>query len=138
MRTVSIAPYRRARRTGAAGDSRGACGRRPQHVQPCAMPCCWCRGAGQRWARLVSDTIERTIRVPTSPGVPAIYWRNGKTPLSARSRRAWPRRSKFDAYQLAKYDRENVVRLRDVLFLSHAKPANDDQCICRSGSPTTN
>jgi hypothetical protein len=29
---------------------------------------------------------------------------------------------KFDEYALAKYDRANVVRLRDVLFLCHAKP----------------
>jgi hypothetical protein len=30
-------------------------------------------------------------------------------------------------YQVARYDRQNAIRLRDVLFLSHAKPANDDQ-----------
>ncbi len=34
---------------------------------------------------------------------------------------------KFDAYQLAKYDRANAVRLRDVLFLCHAKPADEAQ-----------
>lgn len=31
---------------------------------------------------------------------------------------------KFDAYQLAKYDREGAIRLRDVLFMCHAKPKN--------------
>jgi len=35
--------------------------------------------------------------------------------------------TKFDAYQLAKYDRDGAVRLRDVLFLVHAKPKNEDQ-----------
>lgn len=35
--------------------------------------------------------------------------------------------TKFDAYQLAKYDRANAVRLRDALFLSHAKPNDDEQ-----------
>jgi hypothetical protein len=35
--------------------------------------------------------------------------------------------AKFDAYQLAKYDRDGPVRLRDVLFITHAKPANADQ-----------
>ena len=45
-----------------------------------------------------------------------------------RSRRAWPGRStKFDAYQLAKYDRDGPVRLRDVLFLVHAKPKDAEQ-----------
>jgi len=35
--------------------------------------------------------------------------------------------TKFDAYQLAKYDRESVVKLRDVLFLCHAKPKDEAQ-----------
>jgi hypothetical protein len=35
--------------------------------------------------------------------------------------------TRFDEYQLAKYDRAGAVRLRDVLFLSHAKPADDTQ-----------
>lgn len=35
--------------------------------------------------------------------------------------------TKFDAYQLAKYDRESVVKLRDVLFLCHAKPKDEVQ-----------
>ena len=34
---------------------------------------------------------------------------------------------KFDEYQLAKYDRANDIRLRDVLFLSHAKPETTEQ-----------
>lgn len=35
--------------------------------------------------------------------------------------------TKFDAYQLAKYDRGGAVRLRDALFLCHAKPNDDEQ-----------
>lgn len=34
---------------------------------------------------------------------------------------------RFDAYQLGKYNRDGAIKLRDVLFLVHAKPANDDQ-----------
>lgn len=34
---------------------------------------------------------------------------------------------KFDAHQIAKYDRAGAVRLRDVLFLCHAKPRDDEQ-----------
>ena len=83
-------------------------------------------GAG---TRLVSDTIERTIRrADELSEFLAIYWRNGKTPLSAQVKKGLAASFKhFDAYQLGKYDREHVIRLRDVLFLSHAKPANDDQ-----------
>jgi hypothetical protein len=35
--------------------------------------------------------------------------------------------AKFDAYQLAKYDRDGPVKLRDVLFLIHAKPRDEAQ-----------
>ena len=53
----------------------------------------------------------------------AIYWRNGKRPLSAQLKKGLARAfAKFDAYELAKYDRPGPVRLRDVLFLVHAKP----------------
>lgn len=34
---------------------------------------------------------------------------------------------KFDEYQLAKYDRAGAIRLRDVLFLCHAKPQGPEQ-----------
>jgi 60 kDa SS-A/Ro ribonucleoprotein len=35
--------------------------------------------------------------------------------------------TKFDEYQLAKYDRDGAIRLRDALFLVHAKPMDDAQ-----------
>jgi 60 kDa SS-A/Ro ribonucleoprotein len=35
--------------------------------------------------------------------------------------------TKFNAYQLAKYNRDNAIKLRDVLFLSHAKPKDAEQ-----------
>lgn len=34
---------------------------------------------------------------------------------------------KFNAYSLAKYNRDNGIKLRDVLFLCHAKPKDDEQ-----------
>ncbi|MGI9493700.1 MAG: TROVE domain-containing protein [Geminicoccaceae bacterium] len=33
--------------------------------------------------------------------------------------------NKFDEYQLAKYNRDGKVRLRDAMFLTHAKPSTD-------------
>lgn len=58
----------------------------------------------------------------------AIYWKDGKCKLADSVKRgladAFP---KFSAYQLAKYNRDNPVKLRDVLFLSHAKPKDDEQ-----------
>lgn len=35
--------------------------------------------------------------------------------------------TRFDAYQLAKYNRDGAVKLRDVLFLCHAKPKDEEQ-----------
>lgn len=34
---------------------------------------------------------------------------------------------KFDEYNLAKYDRDGPVKIRDVMFLAHPKPKNEDQ-----------
>ena len=58
----------------------------------------------------------------------ALYWKEKKQPLSAGVKRGLARAfTKFDAYQLAKYDRESAVKLRDVLFLCHAKPKDEAQ-----------
>lgn len=73
---------------------------------------------------LVSDTLARVIlRADEISEFVALYWKDGKQPLSAGVKRGLAQAfRKFDAYQLAKYDRESEVKLRDVLFLCHAKP----------------
>lgn len=78
---------------------------------------------------LVAETLERVIqRADELAEFVAIYWAGGKQPLSAQVKKGLAAAFvKFDEYQLAKYDRAGVVRLRDVLFLSHAKPLNDAQ-----------
>lgn len=49
-------------------------------------------------------------------------------PLSAQLKRGLAEAFvKFNEYALAKYDRANAVRLRDVLFLTHPKPRDDEQ-----------
>lgn len=58
----------------------------------------------------------------------SIYWLEGRTPISAQVKKGLAHAfRKFDAYQLAKYDRDKDVRLRDVLFMCHAKPVNEQQ-----------
>jgi 60 kDa SS-A/Ro ribonucleoprotein len=60
----------------------------------------------------------------------AIYWKDGKVPLSAQVKKGLAQAfRKFDEYQLAKYDRSGPIRLRDVLFLCHAKPRNAEQAV---------
>jgi 60 kDa SS-A/Ro ribonucleoprotein len=83
------------------------------------------KGAG----RLVAETLERVIqRADELAEFVALYWKARKEPLSAGVKRGLAAAfTKFDAYQLAKYDRESTVKLRDVLFLCHAKPKNAEQ-----------
>jgi len=78
---------------------------------------------------LVSETLARVIqRADELAEFVAIYWADGRAPLSGQVKKglaaAFP---KFDEYALAKYDRAGAVRLRDVLFLCHARPRDAAQ-----------
>jgi hypothetical protein len=78
---------------------------------------------------LVGETLARVIqRADELTEFLAIYWKDGRVPLSGQVKKGLAAAfGKFDAYQLAKYDRLGPVRLRDVLFLSHAKPRDEAQ-----------
>ncbi|MBS0472507.1 MAG: TROVE domain-containing protein [Proteobacteria bacterium] len=86
---------------------------------------------------LVADTLARIVQRPDElTEFLAIYWADAlgpmqqrkKQPVSAQVKKGLARAlTKFDAYQLAKYNRDGAVRIRDVLFLTHAKPKSDDQ-----------
>ena len=86
---------------------------------------------------LVADTLARVIQRPDEmTELLAIYWADAlgpmqqrkKQPISAQIKKGLARAvTKFDAYQLAKYDRDGAVRIRDVLFLVHAKPKDAEQ-----------
>jgi hypothetical protein len=78
---------------------------------------------------VVSETLARIIqRADELAEFVAIYWKDGRVPLSGQVKKglaaAFP---KFDEYQLAKYDRGGPIKLRDVLFLCHAKPRDQAQ-----------
>lgn len=86
---------------------------------------------------LVADTLARVIQRPDEmTELLAIYWADAlgpmqqrkRQPVSAQIKKGLARAvTKFDAYQLAKYDRDGAVRIRDVLFLVHAKPKDAAQ-----------
>lgn len=79
---------------------------------------------------LIGDTIAAVIqRADELAEFLAIYWQdNGRRALSKQVKRGLAKAfQKFDAYQLAKYNRAKAVKLRDVLFLCHAKPSNEAQ-----------
>lgn len=76
--------------------------------------------------RLVKDTLARVIqRADELAEFMAIYWKQRKQPIAACVKKGLAQAfNKFDEYQLAKYNRDADIRLRDVLFLCHAKPAD--------------
>ena len=86
---------------------------------------------------LVADTLAQVIQRPDEmTELLAIYWADAlgpqqqrkRQPVSAQIKKGLARAlTKFDAYQLAKYDRDGAVRIKDVLFLVHAKPRDADQ-----------
>jgi 60 kDa SS-A/Ro ribonucleoprotein len=78
---------------------------------------------------LVGETLARVIqRADELAEFVAIYWAGGRQPLSAQVKKGLAAAfAKFDEYALAKYDRAGAVRLRDVLFLSHARPVDAAQ-----------
>ena len=78
---------------------------------------------------LVAETLAAVIqRADELAEFLAIYWSDGKVPLSGQVKKGLAAAfTRFDEYALAKYDRANAIRLRDVLFLCHAKPVDSAQ-----------
>lgn len=78
---------------------------------------------------LVAETLTRVIqRADELAEFVTIYWASGRQPLSAQVKKGLAAAfGKFDEYALAKYDRAGAVRLRDVLFLAHPRPADTAQ-----------
>jgi 60 kDa SS-A/Ro ribonucleoprotein len=78
---------------------------------------------------LVAETLARVAQQPEDLiEFVAIYWKDGRVPLSSQAKKglaaAFP---KFDEQQLAKCKPKSPIKLRDVLFLSHAKPRDEAQ-----------
>lgn len=77
---------------------------------------------------LVSSVLDEIIQRPDElTEFLSIYWKtnDGKKTLSAQVKKGLARAfGKFNEYSLAKYNQQNEVKLRDVLFLTHAKPSD--------------
>ena len=79
---------------------------------------------------LVGQTIAKVIqRADELSEFLSLYWERNKrpggkrAPLSAQVKLGLAQAfHNFDEYELAKYNRDHAVKLRDVLFLVHAKP----------------
>lgn len=83
------------------------------------------KGNGSFVAAALESCIERPDELTEYL---AIYWKDGRKPLSAGSKRGLAKAfRKFNAETLAKYDRPNAVKLRDVLRIVHSKPTSTEQ-----------
>jgi hypothetical protein len=78
---------------------------------------------------LVADTLFAVIQRPDEIAeFLAIYWKDGKQPISAQVKKGLARvYNKFSEYQLAKWNKDKDIKLRDVAFLTHAKPKDKAQ-----------
>ena len=87
------------------------------------------KGTEKPLSHVIADVISR---VDEMPELLNLYWKiNGRgetTKIASQLQKGLARAMhKFDAYQFAKYNRDGPVKLRDVLFVSHAKPENSAQ-----------
>jgi hypothetical protein len=78
---------------------------------------------------MVADLLENIIRRPDELAeFLALYWAEGRCPISNQVKKGLANAFlKFDEYQLAKYNRDKDIKLKDVMFLVHPKPTNNDQ-----------
>lgn len=76
-------------------------------------------------AQTLADCIQRPDELAEFL---SIYWKEGRKPLAAQVKKGLALAfTKFNEYSLAKYNRDGAVKLRDALFLSHAKPKDEAQ-----------
>lgn len=79
--------------------------------------------------KLTAATVTAIVQRPDDMAeLLALYWKDGRKPVAASIKRGLAASfAKFNAYQLAKWNRDGAVKLRDVLFLTHAKPRDAEQ-----------
>jgi 60 kDa SS-A/Ro ribonucleoprotein len=77
----------------------------------------------------VADTLYHVIqRADELAEFLALYWKGGKVPLAKQVKLGLAAAfTKFDEYALQKYNRDNAIKLRDVLFMVHPKPKDAAQ-----------
>lgn len=67
-------------------------------------------------------------RADDMPELLSLYWKNGKKPLSSQLQKGLALSfKKFNEYELAKYNRDKAIKLRDVMRIVHPKPDSKEQ-----------
>lgn len=82
-----------------------------------------------RIGKLKAEVLASVIQRPDElTEFLSLYWKEGKCPISAQAKKGLALAfAKFNAYSLAKYNRDAPIKLRDVLFMCHAKPKDEKQ-----------
>lgn len=93
------------------------------------VPLLLLKALAKRGGPLVSQTLCEVIqRADELTEFLAIYWKDKKQPLSKQVKKGLGLAfRKFNAHALAKYNRDGAIKLRDVLFMIHAKPKDEQQ-----------
>src|SRR6266513_808756 len=121
---------RRGEQAGSCGGTRAGSTRQNAASSRAALPHARTRAPQGRGPARGGDARGRDPAPDELSEFVSLYWKEKKQPLSAGVKRGLARAfTKFDAYQLAKYDRESAVKIRDVLFLCHAKPKDEAQAV---------
>lgn len=72
-------------------------------------------------AGAMAETIQRPDEMTEFL---ALYWKPGRVPLAAQVKKGLARAfGRFSGHQLAKWNRDGAVKLRDVMFLTHPRPS---------------
>ncbi len=83
----------------------------------------------QSHRHLVAETIYHVIQRPDElTELLSIYWKDGKIPIASQIKKGLAQAfTKFDEYQLAKWNKSKEIKLRDVMRLVHPIPKNKEQ-----------
>jgi hypothetical protein len=85
--------------------------------------------AEMKWLKK-EDVSAVCTRVDDMTELLALYWKDGKKPLSHQLVKGLAQAvPKFDEYKLAKYNRAKTVKLRDVFRIARPKPKDDAQSL---------
>ena len=78
---------------------------------------------------LTEDTLAAILKRADEPAeFLALYWANGRQPVTKAVQRGISRAFRqFNEYHLAKYDRGEKIKLRDVLRICHPVPKDEEQ-----------
>lgn len=80
---------------------------------------------GKLKSKYVYDMITRVDDITE---LLSLYWVNGKCAIAKQLKIGLGEAfTKFNEYEFAKYNRDKAIKLRDVMFLVHAKPKNAEQ-----------